>query len=60
MKVCNLSKWGGRGETPNPNLFSINFGSIDIKAWVGLRQLIPIFGSKLNPAIGKIAKRVFV
>ena len=31
MKVWNLSKGGGRGQTPNPNFFGIHFGSIEIK-----------------------------
>ena len=33
MKVRNLSKGEGRGQTPNPNFFGIHFGSIDIKIW---------------------------
>ena len=33
MKVWNLSKGGGRGQTPNPNCYAINFGSTEKTFW---------------------------
>ena len=33
MKIWNLYKGGGRGQTPNPNFFAINFGSTEKTFW---------------------------
>jgi hypothetical protein len=38
IKLWNLSKGGGGGQTPNPNFSGFYFGSIEIKIWGQSRE----------------------
>ena len=47
---------GGRGQTPNPNFFGINFGSIELKIWGRSRAIDTYFWIQTLGGRGELPK----